>query len=301
MKRAVIDIGTNSTRLYVAEIENSVQVPLFKELATTRLGEGINKSNTMGNEPMRRTEKQICEFIKKAKDAGAEKIYVYATAVVREAKNKDEFVESVLKASGERINVIPGELEGKIAYLGAAEGRKDAGVIDIGGGSTEVVTCFEGQMRALSQKTGGVRLKEKFETPSGKADTDKVREYVKNEFVPAYDSVTHISKARELIGVSGTPTTIASLAKGLKNYCPEKIQGTVLSVDALDAQTEKLAAMTGAQRAEYSGDFAPRADIIVYGGCILSAFMHFYGFDKITVSDRDSLEGYMEYMLQSEG
>lgn len=301
MKRAVIDIGTNSTRLYVAEIENSVQTPLFKDLATTRLGEGINRSNTMGGEPMRRTEKQICEFIKKAKDAGAEKIYVYATAVVREAKNKDEFTESVFKASGEKINVIPGELEGRIAYLGAAEGKKDAGVIDIGGGSTEVVTCFEGQMRALSQKTGGVRLKEMFETPSGRADTDKVREYVKNEFVPAYDAVTHISKARELIGVSGTPTTIASLSAGLKNYCPEKIQGAELSLNVLDGELQKLADMTGVQRAEYSGDFAPRADIIVYGGCILSAFMHFYGFDKITVSDRDSLEGYMEYMLQTEG
>lgn len=300
MKRAVIDIGTNSVRLYVAQTEKAVQVPLFKDLATTRLGEGINASSIMGREPMLRTEKQICEFIKKAKGAGAEKIYVYATAVVREAKNMDEFVESVFKASGERINVITGELEGKIAYLGAAEGKKDAGVIDIGGGSTEVVTCFKGQMRALSQKTGGVRLKEKFNMPSGKADIDKVREYVKNEFIPAYDAATHISKARELIGVSGTPTTLASLSSGLKKYCPEKIQGAELPVNVLDGELQKLADMTDSRRKEYSGDFAPRADIIVYGGCILSAFMHFYGFGKITVSDRDSLEGYIEYILQTE-
>lgn len=301
MKRAVIDIGTNSTRLYVAQTENALQTPIFKELATTRLGEGINASNIIGREPMRRTAEQICEFVKKAKDAGAEKIYVYATAVVREARNRDDFVDAVFNACGERINVIPGELEGKIAYLGAAEGRQNAGVIDIGGGSTEVVTCFDGQMRALSQKTGGVRLKEKFETPSGKADTDKVKKFVTDMFISAYDGATHISKATELIGVSGTPTTIALLSQGLKTYCPEKIQGKALLLDTVDFEVQKLADMTAAQRARYSGDFAPRADIIVYGGCILSAFMHFYGFDKITVSDRDSLEGYMEYMVLSEG
>ena len=120
---------------------------------------------------------------------------------------------------------------------------------------------------------------------------------MRDNFLEEYGNRTHIRRIKELVGVSGTPTTIASFAQGLKVYVPEKIQNFVLDRNTVDETLSLLASMTDGERKDFSGEFAPRADIIVYGGCILSAFTEYYGIEKITVSDRDSLEGYLEYKL----
>ncbi len=295
MNIAVIDVGTNSVRLYVADVSGKKQVCKGKFLATTRIGEGISVSNVIGKEPLERTCRQIEEYVQKAQNFNADRIFIYATATVREASNGNEFVGAVKKACGIVPEIISGELEGKIAYMGASNGKDGCAVIDIGGGSTEVVTNINGNFRALSQKTGGVRLKEVFADNGGKIDTVAVKEYVKENFAGKYGEKTDIALAKELVGVSGTPTTLASLSLGLKTYCPEKIQDMFLKREDIVSQTEKMAQMTDRERREYSGEFAPRADIIVYGGCILQAVVEYYGFDGITVSDRDSLEGFAEY------
>ncbi len=292
MIKAVIDVGTNSTRLYVAKVKDAEQEKLLKELSTTRLGEGIGSENVIAPIPMQRTVECIDEYVRKAKTMGASEIYVYATAMVREAQNKCEFAKNVYDKCGINVEIIPGELEAKIAYLGACGRKKDCGVIDIGGGSTEVITNISG-FNALSQKIGGVRLKEKFSKSDGRVDIDAVKNFA-GGYMPYYET-TNIKKAKTLIGVSGTPTTIASFALGLKEYIPEKIQDYILKREVLEKYLKNLADMTDEQRIAYSGEFAPRADIIVYGGCILLEFMEYFKFDEITVSDRDSLEGFLEY------
>ncbi len=295
MRKAVIDIGTNSTRLYVADVEGSQQKCILKMLSTTRLGEGILNSPVMLDAPMLRTSDKVKEFSEIARSNGAQEIYVYATAVVREAENRDVFKRMILDKTGITLDIIPGALEGEIAFIGSAGGYSSPAVIDIGGGSTEVVTRENGFLKALSLKTGGVRLKEQFSTPSGIIDIKPVKDFVLNNFIPKYKECTDVLNARTLIGVSGTPTTIASLFMDEKAYCPEKVQGYVISKADFDKELLKLSSLTSEERKAYSGDFAPRADIIVFGGCILSSFMEYYGFDSLTVSDRDSLEGYMEY------
>ncbi len=296
MKKAVIDVGTNSTRLYIADVSGNVQTKILKLLATTRLGEGITASRQMGEQPIKRTSDKIAEYVNIARESGLADgdIYIYATAVTREASNKNEFAEAVKRKTGIELDIIPGELEGKIAYIGAAAGREGHAVIDIGGGSTEAVTGSGGVFRALSQKIGGVRLKEVFETPLGTVDMQKVRDYASG-FMPAYSDT--VSGAVGLIGVSGTPTTLASLHLGLKTYCPDKIQDMRFKRSDMEAQLELMARQTSEERRMYSGDFAPRADIIVFGGCILSSFMEFFGFDEVIISDRDSLEGYLAYKM----
>lgn len=293
MIKAVIDIGTNSTRLYVAEEENK-QINILKMLSTTRLGEGILNSPFMLEKAMERTSDKVKEFVAIAKEKGAEKIYIYATAVVREAKNNDVFSKMIFDKTGIKLDIIPGETEGEIAFLGAAGDHISPAVIDIGGGSTEVVTKENGILKALSLKTGGVRLKEQFETPSGIVDIKPIKQFIKENYIPEYKNCTDIEKAKTLIGVSGTPTTLLSLFLGLKTYEPEKIQDCVFFKEDLNKTLVYLASLTKEERQEYSGDFKERADIIVFGGCILSAFMEYYNFDSITVSDRDSLEGYLE-------
>lgn len=294
MIKAVIDIGTNSTRLYVAEVSKNEQKQILKMLSTTRLGEGILSSDKMLEIPMERTSNAVRDFVNIAKEHNAQEIYIYATAVVRESANNDVFSKMIFDKTGITLDIIPGELEGEIAFIGASQNFPSPAVIDIGGGSTEVVLKENSRLNALSLKTGGVRLKEQFMTDSGIIDIKPVKEFVLKNYVPQYEKQLDISSVKTLIGVSGTPTTLISLSKNLKNYSPEKIQNATLTKEVLDSELLKLASMTSEERRIYSGDFAPRADIIVFGGCILSAFMEYYNFTALTVSDRDSLEGYME-------
>lgn len=293
MIKAVIDIGTNSTRLYVADVKDR-QTQILKMLSTTRLGEGILSSDKMQEIPMTRTSDAVRDFVDIARKNNAEEIYIYATAVVRESSNKEDFSQMIFEKTGITLDIIPGELEGEIAFIGASQDFPSPAVIDIGGGSTEVVLKENGKLNALSLKTGGVRLKEQFMTESGIINVSPVKEFVLKNYIPEYEKQLNLSSVKTLIGVSGTPTTLISLSMGLKTYTPQKIQNGILTKDTLDNELQKLALMTSEERKIYSGDFAPRADIIVFGGCILSSFMEYYGFDKITVSDRDSLEGYME-------
>lgn len=295
MRKAVIDIGTNSTRLYVCDTVNNEQKQILKMLSTTRLGEGILSSDSMLEIPMARTSDAVRDFVLVAKEKGAEEIFIYATAVVRESRNKDVFSKMIFDKTGIALDIIPGAMEGEIAFIGAAGAYPHPAVIDIGGGSTEVVTKEDGILKALSQKTGAVRVKEKFQTESGAVDIAPIKEFIKKTYLEDYKASTDILKAETLIGVSGTPTTLFSLALGLKEYKPECFSGKAMSKATLDKELTKLAAMTHQERKDYSGEFAPRSDVIVFGGCILSAFMEYYNFDSITVSDRDSLEGYMEF------
>lgn len=290
MIKAVIDIGTNSVRLLVADDKKCI----LKELKTTRLGEGICKSNIMLAAAMNRTADAVSEFVLKAKKLESEQVYIYATAMVREASNKSDFIELVKNRTGITLEVISGEIEAKIAYLGAAQGRDGFAVIDIGGGSTEVVTKLGDKFNALSLRVGCVRLKESFATEDGLVDADAVKQYVKKHFIPKFDFVS-ADGVRGLIGVSGTPTTLASFAQNIKTYLPQKVQDYQLSLDKIRQLTALLADMTNEQRRTYSGEFEPRADIIVFGAIFLEAFMEYYGFGQITVSDRDSLEGFLEY------
>ncbi len=290
MIKAVIDIGTNSVRLLVADNKKAI----LKELKTTRLGEGICKSNIMLASAMARTADAVAEFVQKAKKLDSEQIYIYATAMVRESSNKNEFIELVKKRTGILLEVISGEVEAQIAYLGAAEGKEGYAVIDIGGGSTEVVTLLNDQFNALSLRVGCVRLKESFSTNDGRVDVEIVKSYAKKHFIPKFEFAS-ADGVRGLIGVSGTPTTLAAFAQNIKTYLPQKVQDYVLTIDKIKELTALLANMTNEERKNYSGEFESRADIIVFGAVFLEAFMEYYGFGQIMVSDRDSLEGFLEY------
>ena len=244
---------------------------------------------------MARTVRAVGDFVQAARGLGAAEtdIYIYATAMVREAENREEFCRQVYARCGILPEVISGETEAEIAYLGAAAEYPGAGVLDIGGGSTEVVAAPEGRLTAVSQKMGAVRLKELFPSLNGPIDILPVQAYLK-DFAAGYEK-TGVRRAARLIGVSGTPTTLASLALGYRTYCPEAIQGAVLHKEEIRMQTECLAKMKQQERIQAMGEFSDRADIIVYGGCILLAVMEYYNFEEITVSDRDSLEGFLEY------
>lgn len=291
---AVIDIGTNSTRLYTAEISQGVQHALAKELETTRLGEG-GMDGILKAEPMARTVRAVSAFTHKALKLGAQKVFIYATAAVREAANKEEFARLIKSSTGFELNIISGETEAYIAYLGAAGDRDNRAVIDIGGGSTEVI-IKSGEIRSLSLKLGAVRMMEKW--GSGQMDQSKINEaahYI-DGIIREYEKISP-NGAEELIGVSGTPTTIAGIKLGLNMYQPERIQNLHVTLAEIQAISIRLCTTALEERKQIPGMPPERADVLQYGSLILWRFMAMYGYDQLTVSDDDSLKGYIKYMM----
>lgn len=282
MLKGVIDIGTNSVRLGIQSGKT-----MQKYVITTRLGQGSAKGQ-LQPEPMRRTAEAVCSLLQKAAQQGVGEAYVYATAAVREAENSAEF-ERMLADRGVLLQILPGTKEALIAFAGAANGEGDA-VIDIGGGSTEVMVKHM-QVRALSRRLGAVRLQERFDGRAGidesiKRQTEALIAPVIEEYAPL-----HPEQAQRLIGVSGTPTTLASMKLGLERYSTA-VQDTVLELDEIRSMETQLFAPLE-QRLCIKGIQTDRADILPFGVIILERFMTRFGFESITVSDRDSLEGFL--------
>ena len=270
MLKGVIDIGTNSVRLGI----QSGQI-MQKYVITTRLGQGSAKGQ-LQPEPMRRTAEAVYSLLQKAAQQGVGEAYVYATAAVREAENSAEF-EHMLADCGVLLQILPGAKEALIAFAGAANGEGDA-VIDIGGGSTEVMVKHM-QVRALFDGRMGI-------DESIKRQTEALIAPVIEEYAPL-----HPEQAQRLIGVSGTPTTLASMKLGLERYSTA-VQDTVLELDEIRSMETQLFAPLE-QRLCIKGIQTDRADILPFGVIILERFMTRFGFESITVSDRDSLEGFL--------
>ena len=295
---AVIDIGTNSTRLYTAEINKGCQRALDKGLETTRLGQdGLD--GLLKEEPMERTAASVARFAKRAQDAGAAKVFIYATAAVREAANQKDFARLIKLGTGLDLDIISGETEALIAYLGAAGEKDNRAVIDIGGGSTEVIIKNE-EIRSLSLKLGAVRMMEKYGAEQLHEERiDQAARYA-DGIIAQYEEISPRG-AQELIGVSGTPTTIAGIKLALKEYQPERIQGLKLTLPEIHSAAKRLLGASLAERKSITGMPPERADILQYGSLILWRFMTLYGYEQLTVSDDDSLKGYIKYMILKGG
>ncbi|MBR3751112.1 MAG: hypothetical protein IKK58_05005 [Clostridia bacterium] len=290
MKQAVIDIGTNSTRLCLAEVTADKSLAnITKFLTTTRLGEG-SADGFLQPTPMERTANAVVSYHRQAEQCGAEKIYVYATAAVREAQNKHDFAQ-LLQNNGIKLDILSGEQEAEIAYLGAVQGP-DSAVIDIGGGSTEVMLKQNGKVCALSQRLGAVRLFERFDGRNGISTSllSEVRNYI-SPTVEQYSAI-HPESAKSLVGVSGTATTLAAMFLQLDKYSGQKVQNTRLTIDNVRALMTDLFLPID-KRLLIPGVPENRGDIIPFGCIILEAIMTRYGFDSLRVSDTDSLEGYL--------
>ena len=290
MKQAVIDIGTNSTRLCLAEVADNTLTDITKFLTTTRLGEG-SAGGFLQPIPMERTAKAVIDYHRQAKQCGAQKIYVYATAAVREAKNKQAFAD-ILSANGIDLIILSGEQEAEIAYAGAAD-TDDCAVIDIGGGSTEIILSCNQSTLALSQKIGAVRLFERFDGRNGISPSllNEVRNYI-SPTVEQYSAI-HPENAKSLVGVSGTATTLAAMFLRLDKYSGQKVQNTRLTIDNVRALMPDLFLPLD-KRLLIPGVPENRGDIIPFGCIILESIMTRYGFDSLRVSDTDSLEGFLK-------
>lgn len=277
-KFAVIDIGSNSVRLmFVADGK-----VLYKALNTTRLGEGLADKPFLKPDAIERSAKAVCDFYAKALSEGAEKVFAFATAAVRSAENRALFLDKVEKDCGLRIEVISGEEEAEIGILGAL-GNADGGVIDIGGASTEIVIKNAGTMvYKKSVNIGVVRLKD-----SCGRDRQALYE-VAEKAVEEYGDVP----TAEMYAIGGTATTLSAIQQRLETYSSEKITGSVITAEEMQALADKLLSMSVEEIAALPCMPKGRADVLTGGAVLFTVLMKRLGLPRLTVSDRDNLEGY---------
>lgn len=293
--RAIIDIGTNSVRLLIAEKDEKEEWKILKkDLRSTRLGEGMTDKAFIGKGPRERTLKAIEEFTAAARLAGASEIFAYGTSIMRDAANGGEFSDEVTAAAGIPVRILSGKEEAYYSYIGAAgTSSVVTSVVDIGGGSTEICMGFGTDIGMRhSFKLGCVRCSKQFDTttPRGLAELKK-HCFDLFRHTELMDSVKNVKR---WIGVGGTVTSMASMLQELEVYDSSKLQDFIIHQEDVNAMLKKLSSMSYDDKCHLTGLMPERADIIVAGVAILDSLMEYFALPEIMVSDRDLSEGLLD-------
>ena len=293
---AVVDLGTNSTRLLVARVDETVH-ELDRRTIVTRLGEGVDRTGRLGDAGIDR----VFEALESYREAieNAEVRTAVMTSAVRDASNGPEFAKRVERELGVSARTLTGEEEAHLTYRGATALRDDAEpllVIDIGGGSTELVVGTRGHVRFhASTQIGVVRHSERHlhHDPPTPAELAALAHDVDVRVAPAYATATATRDARSCVAVAvaGTPTSCAAIDLALEPYDSTRVEGHVLTVERLREIRDRLAALPLAQRANIPGLHPDRAAVIVAGVVILLRVLEAYRLDRVEVSERDILWG----------
>jgi exopolyphosphatase / guanosine-5'-triphosphate,3'-diphosphate pyrophosphatase len=271
---AAVDLGTNTTRLLVAEVEDGRVEELHRESRITRLGEDVEARGRLLPLPIARVRNALSDYRRTAESLEAERILLVATSAVRDAENGEAFLGEIEWSYGFTTQLLSGDEEAELTGRGVGELGPSTLLVDVGGGSTELVL---GDFHA-SLPLGSVRLTERFgDDPA--ASIAAVR-----ELLPALEP-------HDAVGVAATITTIAALDLGLDEYDRERVHGHVLTRDGAREQLERLTGLRLDERRLVPALEPERAAVIVAGGAILVAILDAYGLDAIRVSERDLLDG----------
>jgi exopolyphosphatase/guanosine-5'-triphosphate,3'-diphosphate pyrophosphatase len=277
MRVGAIDLGTNSTRLLVADVTRDTIEEVARELQITRLGEGVDGRRRLLPVPIARVRNVLSDFRRTLDTLGAERALAVATSAVRDADNGEAFLGEVEWSYGFSTRLLSGDDEARLTYRGATVGRTLAPatlIVDIGGGSTELIVAEE----HVSLDVGCVRLAERFHD-----DADAAGAYVAG-LLPDL-------QADAAIGVAGTVTSLAALDLGLVDYDPARVHGHVLTAAAVGQQLARLAALPLEERRRVPGLDPERAPVIVSGTAILREILRRYRLETIETSEHDLLHG----------
>jgi len=284
MKVAVIDVGTYSTRVTIAEVENSNLKILYEEGRITALGRGVKQTGLLSESAINETLSAIRDYKKKCDQYGVEKCLVLGTEALRVAKNREVFINA-LKELELQIKVISPWEEGKYAYLGAYFAVKPQGrvcVIDQGGGSTEFVYGKGLEVEnVVSLPFGIVNLTERFikNDPPTKEEIESLTNYLSGEISKLDKNVD------TLVGLGGTITTLVALEYDIYPYDPAKVNGKTLTKERVKYWFDKLASMTVEERKKLPQIEDRRAEAIISGIAIFWRTMELFGKEEIVVSD----------------
>jgi exopolyphosphatase/guanosine-5'-triphosphate,3'-diphosphate pyrophosphatase len=282
MRVGVVDLGTNSTRLLVADVDDGRVDEVERQLTITRLGERVDERRRLLPTAVARVRNVLSDYRRELERAGAERVLAIATSAVRDADNGEAFLGEVEWSYGFSTRLLSGEEEAELTRRGVANGRGlDPGtlVLDVGGGSTELITGDD----RISLDLGCVRLTERFlhSDPPAAEELDAAARAVR-EALPALEP-------KNAIGVAGTVTSLAALELGA--YDAERPPGYRLGRETVERELARLASLPLAERRELPGLEPERAPVIVAGAIVVDEVLKRYGLDELEVSERDLLHG----------
>jgi len=287
-----VDMGTNSTRLLVADVDGADLAEVERLLRITRLGDRVDADGRLSDAGMERVHTVLEGYAARARKLGAERMLATATSAVRDADNGSEFLAGVRRRHGFETRLLSGREEAELTYRGVTS-RLAAGpgtlVCDIGGGSTELVLGGPaGVLDATSLDVGCVRMSERClrSDPPAASELAELREAVA-ALLPR--EIT--SRTSTLVGVAGTVTTLATIDLGLDREIPEEIDGHALAAATVEALLGQLAAVPLAERRDVRGLMPERAPTIVAGAAIAAEVLRATGAGRMLVSERDILHG----------
>jgi exopolyphosphatase / guanosine-5'-triphosphate,3'-diphosphate pyrophosphatase len=293
---AALDLGTNSTRVLVARPggEGGIE-PVDRRMTITRLGQDVGATGRLADEAVERTLACLRGYRELIDRHGVTRIRAAATSAARDAANREEFFDAVEDAVGARPELLSGHEEGRLSFLGATADLDHALgpflIVDIGGGSTEFIVGTDRVEGVMSIDVGCVRLTEKFldHDPPQPEELTACISFTDTYLEDVVRELPGVADARTLVGLAGTITTVAAVEIG--RYDRDLVHHFRLTRDAAEDVFRTLATESRAQRIHNPGLEEARADVIVGGCCILVAILRRFGFDAMTVSESDILDG----------
>ena len=300
MKRvAAIDCGTNSIRLLISDIDTSTNTAtdVVREMRIVRLGEGVDKTNAFSPRALERTFKAVEEYDKLLLKHNVEHVRFVATSATRDAQNKAMFIKGVI----DRLRIVPeviaGVEEAALSFDGATRSLRQKHsapflIIDLGGGSTELVIGDKEPTGAYSMDVGCVRMTERH-TPGGnptKEQEEAIRTDVRNALKVAGTKVDW-KKAQPVVGVAGTITTVAAHVLNLKTYDPDVLHGASITAEQVSQTAQDFITLTPAQRGALPYMHEGRIEVITAGSIVLDEVMKGIGAQTLIASERDILDG----------
>ncbi|MBD0328565.1 MAG: Ppx/GppA family phosphatase [Thermoleophilia bacterium] len=293
---AAIDLGTNTTRLLVADVADGRVAEIERRQTITRLGEGVDARRRLLPLPIARVRNCLTAYRRRAEELGAERVLAIGTSALRDAENGEAFLGEIEWSYGFDTRLLSGDEEALLAFRGVASGREVAEgtlVVDVGGGSTELILGGpHGVEYATSLAIGSVRMTERFLT-SDPPRRDELTacagavSWLLAEHVP--DEVRHA--VRTAVGVAASVTTLAALDLGLEEYDRERVHGHALPADGVDDQLARLASLPLEERRRIPALEPERAPVIVAGAGIVREVLRHFGLAELEVSELDILDG----------
>ena len=300
MRSAVIGIGSNSVRALLGETAGEGVRRLWRDREGTRLFAGLDDAGNLSTACIRKTAEAVSRMAAESRHRGAERVDIFATSAARDAANGQVLIAEIEKAAGVAPEIISGEEEARLSFMGAslaAPGPGRCGVIDIGGGSTEIVTGEGEQIDcAFSCQMGAVRLYQsiQLESRSDMAIAEKAAREILREKMAESGS---FRMPGCWVGTGGTFTTLAAMVKQIPWTDRTSMHGTHVSLREIRTIGEELADMDLEERKKLPGLQPGRADIVVHGICILLAVMNQLEIPEIIVSEWGNLDGYLRRKL----
>ena len=303
---AAIDIGTNTILLLIAELGQNGSFQVLEDQAEiTRLGEGVDRARRIGSDGERRSLEVLRAYLERCRNLGVDEIAVVGTSALREARNTEDLKARLKRELGLDLRVLSGEEEAAYSYLAVQKGlcleEKEVLVVDVGGGSTELIWVKEGGLyRLASVDLGSVRLTERFllSDPVRDDECARLATAIDRALAPIVFNWGTVTYFHRMVGIAGTFTTLAAVEKGLVHYSHREVHGSCLTRSQVQRQIDLFKSKTIGERREIPGLEPKRADVILAGALLIDGIMDLFRVDEVVVSDQGIRYGLLHERLE---